>query len=88
MTDTKKPISARESCKINRRVAPMRETDAPATYKVRDPKTGEVIIGRFDVMCALCPTVKPTTLRQRLAKGQRDLTILRAKPTVPGRKMK
>lgn len=82
-------MSARDANKVARRVAPIR-TNAPAAhYLVRDPKTGMEYVGKLDVVQALCPNVKPTTLRARLAKGERDLDKLRRKPDSPhGRKMK
>lgn len=84
-----KPISAREANKITRRCAPVRTTGVAVQYVVVEPRTGETFTGRLEMVAGLCPKVKCSTLRARLAKGERNLERLRRKPDSPrGRKMK
>lgn len=86
MTEKKKAMSANDAKKIKRRVAPVRSIAEPAIYSVVEPITGQRYTGRLAVMQALCPKVKPSTLKQRLESGERDLMKLRRKPDTRGRR--
>lgn len=86
MTDRKKEMSASDAKKIKRRMPPVRKIAKPATYTVVEPITGQKYVGRLAVVQALCPKVKPTTLKARLESGERDLMKLRRKPDSPHRR--
>lgn len=71
-------LSAAKARTVSRRFKKPRLIEPAAKYTVYEGNTQHV--GTFKTIAALCPTVAPTTLKKRLEKGERDLTILRRKP--------
>ena len=78
--DETTPLSATQAGKIVRRVKPVKK-EAQRVYTVRNKEspTGQTI-GTFSVIKALCPKIKPNTLKRRLDSHERDLDKLRESP--------
>lgn len=73
-------LSAAGARKIIKRVKPAK-APAARVYTVRNPDApGGVTVGTFKVIAALCPKIKPNTLKRRLDNHERDIKKLRESP--------
>jgi hypothetical protein len=73
-------LSAAGARKIIKRVKPTKGATA-RVYTVRNPGAPDgVTVGTFKVIAALCPKIKPNTLKRRLDNHERDIEKLRESP--------